>query len=626
MFRGVRFKRLLSQINALEKKISKLSDDEIRGIVDDMKDRRFQGEPLTAMLPEMFAMVREASKRTLGMRHYDVQILGGLALEDRCIAEMETGEGKTLVAPLAACLHALDNKGVHVVTVNDYLVHRDSEWMRPVYEFLGFRVRCILCDTRGPDRIKAHRADITYSTVRELGFDFCRESLAMEPERRGSGHNLNWMLLPPGSTRSQRDQVCLRGRNFAIVDETDSVLADFARSPISISEPSSEKHYPEVYQIADATARNLIKETDFTVDEARNKAELTDLGKTKAQELADKHWKFGLADSDWRDRLQDAITANFLTVAGRDYMVIENQVVLVDQITGRKMPGLRLGKHMHQALEAKERLTIQPNMMIVRSVNIQRLFEPYKHLCGMTGTAWEARREFKKVYKLGVVRLAPNKTMRRTYFPDRIYRSDEERWEAVIDDIVEQHEKGRPVLIGTRSVAKSEHLHELLEARNVPHDVLNAKQHAEEAKIIAEAGHKGRVTVSTSMAGRGTDIKLGPGVVEIGGLHIVGTERHELRRFDFQLGGRCGRQGDPGTVQYFASLEDEVLKIIPEKKLARIQRRYDNHKGPIKSRFVAGLFDTAQSRFRSYFSTVRQNLLEREKQMDKLTEILLPHG
>ncbi|MEW6358392.1 MAG: preprotein translocase subunit SecA [Planctomycetota bacterium] len=626
MFRGIRFRRLLKQVNALETKISALSDDEIRRLVEDMKERRFQGEPLQAMRPEMFAIVREAARRTLDMRHYDVQILGGLALEERCIAEMETGEGKTLVAPLAACLHALDNKGVHVVTVNDYLVHRDTEWMRPIYEFLGFRVRCILCDTPGPDRLKAHRADVTYSTVRELGFDFCRESLAMEPERRGTGHSLNWMLLPPGSTRSQRDRLCLRGRYFAIVDEIDSVLIDFARSPISISEPSNEKHYPEVFQIADAAARKLIKGTDFTVDEARHKVDLTDLGKNKAQELAEKYWKFGLADSDWRERLQDAITADVLTVAGRDYMVMNDEVVLIDQITGRKMPGLRLGKHMHQALEAKERLTIRPNMMIVRSVNIQRLFEPYKHLCGMTGTAWEARREFGKIYKIGVFHLPPNKPMHRTYYPDRIYRKEDEKWEAVVDDIVKQHETGRPVLIGTRSVAKSEHLHELLEARNVPHDVLNAKNHAQEAKIIAEAGHRGRVTLSTSMAGRGTDIKLGPGVAELGGLHIVGTERHELRRFDFQLGGRCGRQGDPGSVQYFASLDDDVLKIIPEKKMARVQRRYDAHKGPIQSRWVGRLFDTAQGRFRYYFSTVRQNLLEQEKHMDKLTEILLPHG
>jgi len=413
--------------------------------------------------------------------------------------------------------------------------------------------------------VRALRCDVTYSTVREIGYDFLREAISMDPQRGGRIVNLNWLMLPPQSSRSDRDAICLRGRNFAIVDEADSVLIDFARSPISISEPSDEPHRPEVYKIADAAARSLVKGVHFTVDEAKKEVELTSEGEQVAASLRSRHRELDMIKLEWQELLKDAIKANHLLFRDRDYIVQEDEVVLVDQITGRRMTGVRLGQHTHQALEAKEGITIKPTMMVVRSINVQRLFEPYKRLAGMTGTAWDSRREFKSVYKMSVSIIPTNKPLRRNWLPDQIFATEEEKWDAVVKDIAERHARGQPILVGTRSVNKSEILHERLKALNIPHHVLNAREHAKEAEVIATAGEKGSVTVSTRMAGRGVDIKLGPGVVELGGLHILGTERHELRRIDYQLGGRCGRQGDPGSIQYFASLEDDVLRVIPEK-------------------------------------------------------------
>jgi len=623
IYKKVRYKQLLAEINRLEEKVSKLSDADLKQYTDDLRERRDLGESLDSLLPEMYVLVREAAKRTVNMRHFDVQILGGIALHDRAVIEMETGEGKTLVAPLAACLHALDGKGVHVVTVNDYLVERDTKWMGPIYEALGFSVRCVLCDTPLPDRIRAYKADVTYATVREMGYDFLREAVSMDPQRESIPLNLNWLILPPTASQSDRDALCLRGRNFAIVDEADSVLIDFARAPISISEPAPGGIDPEVFRIADALARTLEKGKHFTVDEGKKEVELTEAGEAKADELFSRYRQFDLLKIDWRERVKDAIVANFLSVKDRDYIVQDNNIIIIDQITGRKMPGVRLGKHLHQALEAKERVPIRPEMQIIRQINIQRLFEPYKRLAGMTGTAWESRREFKSVYHVRVVRIPTNKPLRRYWLPDKFFRTEEEKWDAIVKDIAERHARGQPLLIGTRSIAKSELLSERLKAMNIPHNVLNARNHAKEAEIIATAGQKGNVTISTSMAGRGTDIKLGPGVVELGGLHIIGTERHELRRLDKQLGGRCGRQGDPGSVQYYASLEDDVLRVIPEKKLERLKKRYANHKGEITDGRVAKLFDKAQALFRYYFSEMRKALLEKDKRDERLSEIFL---
>jgi preprotein translocase subunit SecA len=558
------------------------------------------------------------------MRHFDVQIIGGTALYHRCVAEMETGEGKTLVAPLAACLHALAGQYVYIVTVNDYLANRDAEWMRPVYEALGFTVRPVICDTTPKDRMRAHTANVIYTTVREVGYDFLREAMSSDPRKSVYFGNLNWLLLHPDSTQKQRDSVCLHGRNFAILDEADSVLIDFARAPLSMSEPDEETRPAKVYEIADEACRTLKKgeKEDYILEEAKHKVELKDGGKAKASELAARYSQFKMLAITWEERLQDALYANYIMVKDRDYMVQDNTAILVDEITGRKMTGLRMGKEMHQALEAKERIPIQPNTKVARSITIQRLFEPFKKLAGMSGTAWEARREFRRVYKMSVFSIPSNRPMCRFWHPDLIFRKEEERWDAVVEDIARRHATGQPILIGTRSVGKSELLSEKLKARGIDHAVLNARRHAEEAAIITNAGQKGAVTISTAMAGRGVDIKLGPGVKELGGLHIIGTERHELRRLDKQLGGRCGRQGDPGSVQYFASLDDEILKIIPEKKHKRFLRRYDNRQGPLRDRAVAAAYNRVQRLFEWYFAEVRKSTLEREKYEEKMSEHL----
>jgi preprotein translocase subunit SecA len=568
--------------------------------------------------------VREASRRTLNMRHFDVQILGGGALFNRCVAEMETGEGKTIVAPLAACLQSLSGQTVYIVTVNDYLAHRDAEWMRPIYETLGLTVRDIICDTTGVDRARALKANVIYTTVREMGFEFLREAMSSDPRKPIYAANLNWLLLHPDSTQKQRDAVCLHGRQFAILDEADSVLIDFARAPISMSEPDEETRPPQVYQVADEACKTLKKgeKEDYTLEEAKHKVELKDGGKAKASELAARFSQYKLLAIDWEERLKDALQSNFLMFKDRDYMVQDDTIILIDEITGRKMTGLRLGKELHQALEAKERVTIQPNTKVARSITIQRLFEPYKKLGGMTGTAWQSRREFRRVYKMSVFPLPPNRPLHRIYLPDRIFRTEEERWDATAEHVAQVHATGRPVLIGTRSVRKSELISEKLKAKGIPHEVLNARRHAEEAAIIANAGHKGIVTISTSMAGRGTDIKLGPGVAEMGGLHIVGTERHELRRYDNQLGGRCGRQGDPGSVQYFVSLDDEIFKIFPEKRYKRFLRRYDGRKGHIRDLRIPLAVNKAQRLFEWWFAELRKMLLEKEKYDEKMAEHL----
>ena len=624
LLRKLIFNVILHQVNKFEPRMRKLGDKDLRGAMDSIRERYDRTKKLHPFLPEVFALVRETSRRTLNMRHFNCQIIGGAALFNRCVAEMETGEGKTLVAPLAACLQALCGQTVYIVTVNDYLAHRDAEWMRPIYDTLGFTVRDIICDTKPEDRFRALKANVIYTTVREMGFEFLREAMSSDPRKPIYSANLNWLLLHPEATQKQRDSVCLHGRQFAILDEADSVLIDFARAPISMSEPDDETRPPKVYQVADDACKTLKKgeKEDYTLEEAKHKVELKDGGKAKASELAARFSEFKILALDWEERLKDALHANYLMIKDRDYMVQEDTIVLIDEITGRKMTGLRLGKELHQALEAKERVTIQPNTKVARSITIQRLFEPYKKLGGMTGTAWQSRREFRRVYKMSVFHIPPNKPMQRVYAPDQIYRAEEERWDATAEHIAKIHSTGQPVLIGTRSVGKSELLSEKLKAKGVPHDVLNARRHAEEAAIIANAGHKGAVTISTSMAGRGTDIKLGPGVLDLGGLHIVGTERHELRRYDNQLGGRCGRQGDPGTVQYFTSLDDEIFKIFPEKKHKRLLRRYDSRKGQIHDFRIPLTIHRAQHLFEWWFSEMRKMLLEKEKYDEKMGENL----
>ncbi|HOX36639.1 MAG TPA: preprotein translocase subunit SecA [Candidatus Brocadiia bacterium] len=604
------YESLLRQVNRLEAKIRPLSDEELKRAAMDLRERRYQGAKLDALLPELYAMVREASRRTLNMRHYDVQIVGGIGLHHKNVIEMETGEGKTLVATLAACLHSLGHKPVHIITVNDYLAERDAKWMEPIYRMLGFTVGCVLCDAGIEVRKKAYACDITYSTVRTLGFDFLREWFEKDPtslDTRGDFVGL-YSVLTEG-----REESCLRGRHFAILDEADSVLIDFARAPVAITEKDPMQAPPDVYMLASKFALELKEDGDYTIEQVRKKVELKDSGKQKADWISKEYAYLRLSPETWEDRLIDAITAEKIYVNGRDYVIQGENVILIDDITGRLLLGQRLGQQMHQAMEAKEKLPIQPQTRVARKITVQALFRAYKQLGGMTGTAWGARKEFKEIYRMRVLRLPTNRPIKRNRAPDKIFHTADERWDVVANDIARAHSRGQPVLVGTRSVRASEQLSEMLKARGIDHHLLNATNHAAEAEIIKGAGQMGTVTVSANMAGRGVDILLGHGVAEIGGLRVIGTERHEVARFDHQLGGRCGRQGDPGEVQYYFSVQDDILKALPKKKYEAIQKRYSKGKGEIEDRGLRKAYDKAQDIIERYFAEVRRNLMVRDE-------------
>ncbi len=578
----------VQKINALESSYASLSDTELQNAFNELKILVQNGEAsLQDVLHKSFAFTREASKRTLGMRHFDVQLIGGMTLNDGRIAEMKTGEGKTLVATLAVCLNALCGRGVHVVTVNDYLANRDAKELEPLYNFLGFSVGIITNDLRDDNaRLEAYRADIVYGTNNEFGFDYLRD-------------NMKYDL----SQKVQREHY------FAIIDEVDSILIDEARTPLIISGPVNRTL--EHYQIANSVAQKLKNETDFTIDEKNRVILLTEEGIKNAESLFKVDNLYSIENATLSHHLDQALKANYLFIKDKDYVVQDNEVVIVDEFTGRLSEGRRFSEGLHQAIEAKEKVDIKEESQTLADITFQNYFRLYEKLSGMTGTAQTEATEFLQIYNLEVVSIPTNVPVQRKDLNDLIYKSEREKFNAVINKITELHKKGQPVLVGTASIEKSEILHELLKKCRIPHTILNAKQHSKEAEIIKDAGVKGAVTIATNMAGRGVDIKITDEIRELGGLYIIGTERHESRRIDNQLRGRAGRQGDPGVSQFYLSLEDSLLRIFGSDKIKGIMERLGLKEGEhIESGLVTRSVESAQKKVENLHFESRKHLLE----------------
>ncbi|MFZ0930573.1 MAG: preprotein translocase subunit SecA, partial [Syntrophobacteraceae bacterium] len=539
---------IVDEINGFEPEIQKLSDDQLRGKTAEFKQRLENGEELDDLLPEAFAVAREASTRALGMRPFDVQLMGGLVLHQGKIAEMKTGEGKTLVATMPIYLNALSGKGVHLVTVNDYLAKRDSEWMGQIYKFLGLTVGCIVHGLDDLERQQAYNADITYGTNNEFGFDYLRDNMKFRIE-----------------------ELVQRDLHYAIVDEVDSILIDEARTPLIISGPAEKS--TELYYRVNRIIPQIREELHYTKEEKTRSVALNEDGVARVERLLGIENLYDARNMTINHHVQQALRAHVLFKRDVDYIVKEGQVIIVDEFTGRLMPGRRYSEGLHQALEAKEGVKVENENQTLASITFQNYFRMYEKLAGMTGTAETEAAEFAKIYKLDVVVVPTHQTMIRNDFPDCIYRTESEKFKAVAGEIKELHGIKRPVLVRTISITKSEKLSEMLKRSGVPHQVLNAKLHEKEAEIVAKAGQPGAVTISTNMAGRGTDIVLGPGVVDVGGLHIIGTERHESRRIDNQLRGRSGRQGDPGSSRFYLSLEDDLMRIFAADRLSGLMQR-----------------------------------------------------
>ena len=672
-----KIKPIVEKINSLEKDFERKSQAELQELIskfkkdladirekykdDDVKSAKEQFKYMDKILPEVFAAVREASKRTLGLRHFDVQLIGGVVLHQGKIAEMKTGEGKTLVATLAATLNALAQRGVHIVTVNDYLAKRDAEWMGPIYRYLGLTVGYLQQDMEKEERKKAYACDITYGTNSEFGFDYLRDNMAFSKEEQ-----------------VQRELF------YAIVDEADSILIDEARTPLIISGPSDEN--PEVYYLADYIVRQLKKDEDFEVDEKTKTAVLTDKGIKKVEAILEKFIDkdlYGVKEINLYDpklsellhAILQSLRAHYLFKRDIDYMVIDNKVVIIDEFTGRLMDGRRWSDGLHQAVEAKEGVPIESENQTLATITLQNYFKLYKKLAGMTGTAETEAAELKAIYGLDVVVIPTNKPIRRIDHPDVIYKTKAAKWKAVVEEIKKEHAKGRPILVGTKSVEDSELLSNLLKQEGIPHQVLNAKYHEKEAEIIAQAGRLGAVTIATNMAGRGTDILLGGNpeylakselkekgitldsikemlrkeypnlsdfeldekayeiyedllkenlekwkkitekekekVKELGGLYVIGTERHESRRVDNQLRGRSGRQGDPGETRFFLSLEDDLLRLFGADKIQKLMNFMNIPEDePITHKMVSKALETAQQKVEQMHFQIRKRLLE----------------
>jgi preprotein translocase subunit SecA len=678
-----RLNPLVAEINALEPQIQPLTDEELKNKTAEFRQRLAEGADLDDLLPEAFAVVREAGRRTLNMRHFDVQLIGGIVLHRGTIAEMKTGEGKTLVATLPAYLNALEGKGVHVVTVNDYLARRDSEWMGRIYRFLGMTVGVVQHDMNDQERQVAYGSDITYGTNNEFGFDYLRDNMKFD-----LSHYVQ------------------RGHNFAIVDEVDSILIDEARTPLIISGPAEESTdlYYEVDRIipkltpgavtrgdVKAEEREELEKTgDYIVDEKHKTVSLTESGMAKAEEmLAHRLQPGGLYDPvnmPLLHHVNQALRAHTLFKLDVDYMIKDGGVVIVDEFTGRLMPGRRWSDGLHQAVEAKEKVKIERENQTLATVTFQNYFRKYKKLSGMTGTADTEAEEFGKIYKLDVMVIPTNRVLKRIEEPDTVYRTEKEKYEAIVNDILEKQQQGRPVLVGTVSIEKSERLSKLLKLRGIKHVVLNAKYHAQEAEIVAQAGRKATVTIATNMAGRGTDILLGGNpefmarqqtladeiaeklpkseakfvdddefvyfyhldnfyrvprqayerifsalkaqtdaehddVVSVGGLHIIATERHEARRIDNQLRGRAGRQGDPGSSRFYLSLEDDLMRIFGSDRISGLMQRLGMEEGvPIEHKMVTNAIARAQKQVEAQNFAVRKHLLEYDDVMNKQRE------
>ena len=593
-----RLRPIVARINALEPQMQELADEEFAQRMAEYRQQVQAGErTLDDLLPEVFALVREASRRVMGMRHYDVQLVGGIVLHRGKIAEMKTGEGKTLVATLPVALNALSGKGVHVVTVNDYLATRDAQWMGKLYNFLGLSVGVIVNGLDDQARKEAYGADITYGTNNEFGFDYLRDNM-----------------------KFYATQLVQRGHNFAIVDEVDSILIDEARTPLIISGASDES--VGMYRAMDQIVRQLGPE-DYTVDEKARTAMLSEEGVAHCEALLHVDNLFDPANITQQHCILQALKAHHVFKRDVDYIVQNDKVVIVDEFTGRLMDGRRYSDGLHQALEAKENVTIAAENQTLASITFQNYFRMYDKLAGMTGTADTEAVEFHQIYNLEVVSIPPNKPMQRKDYPDLIYRTRKEKYDAIIEAIRELYEKGQPVLVGTISIETSEMLSQRLKKLNIPHSVLNAKQHAREAEIVAQAGQKGHVTIATNMAGRGTDIKLGEGVVELGGLHILGTERHESRRIDNQLRGRSGRQGDPGSSRFYLSLEDDLMRLFGSDRLSGLMQKLGMQEGePIENNMVSRAIENAQKRVEGHHFEIRKTLLDYDNVMNQQRTVI----
>ncbi len=608
-----RFAVIADEVNALEAGLERESDAELLERSRKLKLRARQGDSLNGLMAEAFALVREAAKRTIKQRHYDVQLVGGAAIHFRSIAEMETGEGKTLVATLPAYLNALQGKGVHVITVNDYLAQRDADWNRPIYELLGLTIGCIQTGMPDGDRRAAYACDITYGTSKEFGFDFLRDEL--KRLQLGDTHRKSFEQAFLGRGVHQEGELPVqRTHHFAIVDEADSILIDEARTPLIIganNQPTQEE--AAAYYGADQLAATLVRTKDFKYDPAERKAELNAAGRRKVQMSAG-HSSFATLTVDGLyEYVERALRAQIAYLKDRDYVVVNGEVVIVDEFTGRMMPGRQWQDGLHQAIQAKERIEVTLETITAARVTVQDFFLRYKKLSGMTGTASTDARELRKIYKVHVFKVPTNRRGCRVWVPDRVFSTEAEKFQAVAEQIVEWNKQGVPVLVGTRSIEKSEKLSALLTKAGIEHQILNAKNHEIEAQIVAQAGQSGKVTVATNMAGRGTDIKLGEGIADLGGLHVVGTERHESRRIDRQLAGRCARQGDPGYCQFFVSIEDEILEAYGEKPAIRLRKRYRG-RGELTSAAMRRLVLTAQAKKERQHFRDRKLLMNYEKQ------------
>jgi preprotein translocase subunit SecA len=593
-----RMMQYVEEVNTFEPAMHKLSDSSLSAKTVEFRRRLEKGETLDELLPEAFAVVREASRRVLGMRHFDVQILGGITLHEGNIAEMRTGEGKTLVGTLATYLNALSGEGVHVVTVNDYLAKRDSEWMGKVYRFLGLTVGLIVHGLDFVDRKQAYHADITYGTNNEFGFDYLRDNMVI-----------------------YADQMVQRPLNYAIVDEVDSILIDEARTPLIISGPGEKS--TELYHVLARITPKLKEGEDYTVDEKTRTVAPTESGIAKAEKLLGITNLYDHANIEMSHHFNQALKAKGLMKRDRDYVVKDGEVVIVDEFTGRLMFGRRYSDGLHQSIEAKEGVKVERESQTLASITFQNYFRMYKKLSGMTGTAKTEEAEFRKIYKLDVIMIPTNKEVNREDLPDVIYKTTRAKYRAVVDSIVERHAKGQPVLVGTTSIVQSEHLSDMLKKKNIPHNVLNAKFHEMEAQIVAQAGQAGAVTIATNMAGRGTDIVLGEGVAELGGLHIIGTERHESRRIDNQLRGRAGRQGDPGSSHFFLSLEDDLMRLFGSDNIAAIMDKLGMEEDePIEHSLITRSIEQAQKKVEGRNFDMRKHVLEYDDVMNQQREVI----
>ena len=593
-----RYREVVEKINALEPQMQNLTDDKLVGYTNQFKERLANGETLDEMLPEAFAVVREASRRVLGMRHFDVQLIGGMCLHEGKIAEMRTGEGKTLVATLPVYLNALTGKGVHMITVNDYLARRDSEEMGKLYRFLGLTVGLVVHDMDFPERKYAYGCDVTFGTNNEFGFDYLRDNMVI-----------------------YQNQMVQRELNFAIVDEVDSILIDEARTPLIISGPGAKS--TDMYAVMAKAVAGLKEGNDYTVDEKQKTVAAADSTVPKIEKILGINNLYAPENIELSHCFTAALRAKALMKRDRDYVVRNGEIIIVDEFTGRLMEGRRYSDGLHQAIEAKEGVKIQRESQTLATITFQNYFRMYDKLAGMTGTAKTEEDEFLKIYNLPVIVVPTNKPVQRIDYPDLIYKTKRAKYKAVGKFVQELHAKGQPVLIGTTSITQSEELSAVLKRHGISHNVLNAKFHEKEAEIIAGAGQKGSVTIATNMAGRGTDIKLGEGVAELGGLFIVGTERHESRRIDNQLRGRSGRQGDPGASRFFLSLEDDLLRLFAADRISGMMDKLGMEEDePIEHRLITNSIEHAQKKVEARNFDIRKHVLEYDDVMNQQREVM----